>query len=154
MPETRYTPEFAAEVCRRMSEGDSLRQVCRDNGVPESTVRQWVRDNREGFTVQYQGARALQVESWSDLILELANRDDLEPQDKRIRVDTLKWLMSKLAPKRYGDRLLVAGDADNPVEMLHKQVSLSELTIEQLDALEVLLRPDADRAASELIERK
>ena len=121
-----------------MSEGDSLRQVCRDNGVSESTVRQWVRDNRDGFAMQYQTARALQVESWSDLIIELSNRDDLELQDKRIRVDTLKWLMSKLAPKQYGDRLLVAGDAGNPLEMLHKKVSveLQEMTSDQLDAVE------------------
>ena len=134
MPETRYTPEFAAEVCRRMSEGDSLRQVCRDNGVPESTVRQWVRDNPDDFASQYQAARVLQVESWSDLIVELSNRDDLEPNDKRLRVDTLKWLMSKLAPKRYGERLLVAGDAENPLQV--KQVSLSSLSSDQLDALE------------------
>jgi transposase-like protein len=100
MPETRYTKKFADEVCRRMSEGDSLRQVCRDNGIAEATMRQWARDNREGFAAQYQQAPALQVESWSDKIIELANRDDLEPNDKRLRVDTLKWLMSKLAPKR------------------------------------------------------
>jgi transposase-like protein len=53
MPETRYTPEFAAEVCRRMSEGDSLRQVCRDNDIAEATVRQWARDDRQGFASQY-----------------------------------------------------------------------------------------------------
>jgi hypothetical protein len=136
MPETRYTPEFAAEICRRMSEGESLRQVCRDTGMPEATVRQWVRDNREGFATQYQQARSLQVESWSDKIIELAERDDLEPNDKRLRVDTLKWLMSKLAPKRYGERLLVAGDEDNPVQVLHQKVDLAVLTAEQLAALE------------------
>ena len=52
MPETRYTPEFAEKVCERMAEGASLREVCRDNGVPESSVRQWVRDDRDGFAAQ------------------------------------------------------------------------------------------------------
>src|ERR1700704_1996438 len=55
--ETRYTTEFAEEVCRRMAEGASLREVCRDNAVSESTVRQWVRDDRDGFAARYQGAR-------------------------------------------------------------------------------------------------
>jgi transposase-like protein len=128
MSETRYSPDLAAEICRRMSEGDSLRQVCRDKGVPESTVRQWVRDNRDGFGGQYQAARVLQVEAWSDQIIERANREDLEPNDKRLRVDTLKWLMSKLAPKRYGDRLLVAGEVENPIQVLHKQIDLTLLT--------------------------
>jgi transposase len=93
-----------------MSEGDSLRKICRDNGMAEATVRQWVRDDREGFAAQYHAGRALQVEAWSDQIVEIANREDLDPHDKRVRVDTLKWLMSKLAPRRYGDRLLVAGE--------------------------------------------
>ena len=136
MTETRYTPEFAEEICRRMAEGASLREICRDKGMPESTVRQWVRDDRDGFAAQYQAARALQVEAWSDQILELANRDDLDPQDKRVRVDALKWLMSKLAPRRYGDRLLVAGDADSPLQVMHQQVSLDSLSATQLDAVE------------------
>ena len=67
-----------------MSEGDLLRQVCCDYSVPESTVRQWVRDDRESFAAHYQAARGLQVESWSNKIIELANRDDLEPNDKRV----------------------------------------------------------------------
>jgi hypothetical protein len=136
VPETRYTPQFAADVVRRMSEGDSLRKICRDNGMAEATVRQWVRDDREGFAAQYQAARMLQVESWSDQIVEIANREDLDPHDKRVRVDTLKWLMSKLVPKRYGDRLLVAGEAENPLQVMHSQVSLDNLTPEQLDMLE------------------
>jgi hypothetical protein len=129
-----------------MSEGDSLRQVCRDNDIAEATVRQWVRDDREGFAAHYQAARALQVESWSDKIIELANRDDLEPNDKRLRVDTLKWLMSKLAPKRYGERLLVAGEPEAPLQVLHRQVDLEALTDEQLDAL--------DRFTAALIQAK
>jgi hypothetical protein len=138
--ETRYTPEFAEKVCERMAEGASLREVCRDNGMPESSVRQWVRDDRDGFAARYQAARALQVESWSDQIIEIGNRQDLDPQDKRVRCDNLKWLMSKLLPKRYGDRLLVAGDAENPLQVLHQQVSLVDLTNDQLDALDKFTR--------------
>ena len=138
--ETRYTPEFAEKVCERMADGASLREVCRDNAVPESTVRQWVRDDRDGFAARYQGARVLQIESFGDQIIEIGNREDLDPQDKRVRCDNLKWLMSKLLPKRYGDRLLVAGDAENPLQVLHQQVSLVDLTNDQLDALDKFTR--------------
>ena len=134
--ETRYTPEFAEKVCERMAEGASLREVCRDNGMAESSVRQWVRDDRDGFAARYQVARTLQVESWSDQIIEIGNREDLDPQDKRLRCDNLKWLMSKLLPKRYGDRLLVAGDAENPLHVLHAQASLDNLSGEALEALD------------------
>lgn len=35
----------------------------------------------------------------------------------RLRVDTRKWLMSKLAPKKYGDRTVLAGDPENPINV-------------------------------------
>src|SRR5215813_3215397 len=82
--ETRYTREFADEVCRRMAEGASLREICRDHEIAESSVRQWVRDNRDNFAVRYQTARVLQVEAWSDLIIEIGNRDDLDPKERRV----------------------------------------------------------------------
>jgi terminase small subunit-like protein len=77
----------------------------------------------------------MQIDALADELIEVAYRDDLDPQDKRVRCDTIKWTLSKLAPKRYGDRLLVAGDAENPIQHLHRQVSLADLTDDQLDAL-------------------
>ena len=44
--------------------------------------------------------------------------------------------MSKLAPRRYGDRLLHAGDPENPLVLQHAQVSLDNLSASQLDALQ------------------
>ena len=79
----------------------------------------------------------LQIESWADEVRDEAFRDDLEPNDRRVRVDALKWLLSKLKPDRYGlDRLLVMGDPNSPIQHLHKQVNLSDLSDAQLDALQ------------------
>ena len=117
MTDTRYTPELAADILRCVSEGTPLRQVCRDKGLPESTARGWFRDDRDGLATRYEAARRMQVDAWADEIVLLANRDDLDANDKRVRIDTLKWLCSKLVPRRYGDRLLVAGDAENPLQL-------------------------------------
>jgi hypothetical protein len=74
--ETRYTPDLAVDICRRVSEGEPLRQVCRDAGMPpESTVRLWVRDDRDNLAARYQAARAMQVECWADEIVLIANRE-------------------------------------------------------------------------------
>jgi transposase-like protein len=136
MTETRYRREFADEVCSRLAEGASLREVCREHGVPESSFREWVRSDRDGLASRYQTARALQVEAWSDLIIEISNREDLEAQEKRVRIDSLKWLMSRIVPKKWGDRLLVAGDLEAPIQHLHRQVKLTDLSDEQIDALD------------------
>jgi len=113
-----------------------MRQVCRTEGFPpEATIRNWIRSDQE-LATQYAQARVLQIESWADEVRDEAFRDDLEPNDKRVRVDALKWLLSKLKPERYGvDRLLVVGDQANPIQHLHTQVSLTDLSDEQLDAL-------------------
>jgi hypothetical protein len=135
---SRYTPGMAAEICRRMSEGEPLRQICRDPDMPpESTVRSWARANTGGFAADYYEARQLQVHAWADEIVLLANRDDLDPQDKRVRIDTLKWLCSKLIPQRYGDRLLHAGDPEAPIQHVHQDISaaLDSLSPQQLDDL-------------------
>src|SRR5262249_15462730 len=116
MTRTRFTPEIWATVLDRVSNGDSLRQVCRTDGFPpEATIRNWIRSDQE-LATQYAQARVLQIESRADEVRDEAFMDDLEPDDKRVRVDALKWLLSKLKPERYGvDRLLVVGDQANPI---------------------------------------
>jgi hypothetical protein len=137
MTDCYYTRELADEICRRISEGESLRAICRDPAFPtEGSVRAWSREDRDGFATRFRIARDLQLDCWSDLIVDLADRQDLDPRDRAIRIDTRKWLMSKLAPKRYGERLLHASDPENPIQVLHQQISLDGLTPQQLQALE------------------
>jgi hypothetical protein len=68
--------------------------------------------------------------------LKIADDPRLEPNDRRVRLDTRKWLMSKLHPARYGDKVQVAGDPDNPVRHTVGVVDLSQLSGPELDALE------------------
>jgi hypothetical protein len=36
-------------------------------------------------------------------------------QKQRLQVDTRKWLLSKLAPKKWGDKLELSSDPENPL---------------------------------------
>jgi hypothetical protein len=36
-------------------------------------------------------------------------------QKHKLQVDTRKWLLSKLAPRKYGEKLEVSGDPANPL---------------------------------------
>jgi hypothetical protein len=137
--EHRYSRELAEEICRRIAAGETLAEICADPKIPVSSsgVRQWDLDNRDGwFSAEYARARRLQVESWSDELLKIADDPRLEPNDRRVRLDTRKWLMSKLHPARYGDKVQVAGDPDNPVRHTVGVVDLSQLSGPELDALE------------------
>ena len=117
---SEFTEEMAAGICERLSEGESLRQICRGKGMPaKSTVLRWLTD-RPQFQDQYARARDAQADHFGDEILEIADdgsndtyvtKDGVELVNhdhiarSRLRVDSRKWLMSKLAPKKYGDKL-------------------------------------------------
>lgn len=120
--QTLYTPEIADEVCNRIAEGESLSAICRNTPhMPaEATIRLWVVDDREGFAARYARARDVALDKMADELIEIADESNADVivdadgherlngeavQRARLRVDTRKWYMSKLAPKRYGDKL-------------------------------------------------
>ena len=110
--EHRYSRELAEEICRRIAAGETLTEICIDPAIPVSAgaVRQWDLDDRDGwFSETYARARRQQIEAWSDQLVAIADDSRLEPNDRRVRLDTRKWLMSKLHPQRYGDKVQVAG---------------------------------------------
>src|SRR5215472_156664 len=137
MTQTNYTREIADTICSRMSEGESLRAICRDPGMPsEGAVRGWAVRDVDGFCQRYRAARQLLIEYWADQIVAIADDEELDPRSRQIRTGTRQWLMSKLAPRRYGDKLQIAGDPESPLHVMHREVSLAELTDAQLDALQ------------------
>lgn len=134
-PISVYTPELAEEICERIAEGETLRQVCRSKDIPPSTVRRWVLNDINGFSAQYAQARDLCIESWADELMEISDdatndwmkREGKDGEDlgwsvngdhvqrSRLRIDTRKWMLSKMKPDRYGDKVQLGGDADNPI---------------------------------------
>ena len=126
-----YSPAVADEICARLAGGESLIAICRDEHLPaERTVRGWVVDDYEGFAPKYARARDIGLERMAEETIEIADDSGLDvvmtddgprPDGEvinraKLRVDTRKWLLSKLAPKRYGDRLQV--DATVSVEAM------------------------------------
>ena len=50
-------------------------------------------------------------------------KDSVSVNHARLRIDTRKWYASKLKPKKYGDRIAVAGEPDNPLTMIIKEIA-------------------------------
>lgn len=99
-------------VFTRMKAGQSLMQACAAENVPESTIRLWA-DKDEDASAEYARARGALIDSHVNDLLGIA---DTEPDAARARVqiDTRKWIMSKLMPKRFGDKIAVGGSDDLP----------------------------------------
>ena len=139
-----FTWPVALLICDRMAGGESLRSICKEEGLPaESTVRMWAVKDVEGFHAHYTRAREAQMDSMAEDILEMSDEKTADVQRSRLQVDTRKWLMSKIAPKRFGDRMAIGGAEDMPPV----RFNVSNMTDEQLVVLEAALRHIATTAS-------
>ena len=111
-------------VLQGMRDGLSAFKACQAAGVPQSTFNRWV-DADAKLAEDYAHAREDLIERMANEVMELADSEVPETGDgkkdwqaiqkHKLQVDTRKWLLSKLAPKKYGDKLEVSGDAANPL---------------------------------------
>lgn len=118
-----FTPEIAELICERIADGQSIREIGRADDMPAaSTIFRWL-SAHESFQEQYARAKQAQAENLAEEILDIAddasndwmrrNADEdagwVENgeaiQRSRLRVDSRKWLLSKLLPKKYGDKV-------------------------------------------------
>lgn len=118
-----YKAEIAEQICERLSGGESLRSICEDDDFPGlKTVMQWLARHSD-FAQQYASAR----EAWADAEFESILRIADTPQEgektktlpdgsvetmtgdmidhRRLQIDTRKWALARMSPKKYGDRI-------------------------------------------------
>lgn len=133
-----YTPEMGDQICHRLSSGDSMKTICKDEGMPNaSTVFRWLREHPD-FERNYNRAKQECADALVEEMLEIADdsRNDWmerngqgdkgwefngdNVQRSRVRIDTRKWIAAKLKPKKYGDHIdhVVGGSPDGaPIQM-------------------------------------
>jgi hypothetical protein len=114
-----YTEEIAAEICEHIANGNSMRTICAADGMPApATVYRWLIE-REAFQEQYARARERQADFYAEEIIQISDdgANDTYATDtgeatnhdviarSRLRVDARKWYASKLAPKKYGEKI-------------------------------------------------
>lgn len=111
----KYTPELAEEICRRISVGQSLVTISRDPLMPgTTTIRNWILNNKD-FKAAYDLARDEQADFYADEIIEIADasyRTGEQIQQARLKIDSRKWIASKLKPKRYGEKVDLTTDGE------------------------------------------
>jgi len=98
-----WSEALADELLRRVAAGRSLVEVCAEADMPHAvTVSRWLKARPE-FLERYLEARQAQADALFDLAWKIA-RDASEEdwRTARLKIDTIKWRVAKLAPKRYG----------------------------------------------------
>jgi hypothetical protein len=123
-PKSKEREDVAEIVLAGMRAGLSAFKACEKAGVPQSTFCRWV-DDDPALAERYAHARDDLIDRIANEIMELSDadvgmtpdgkRDWAAVQKHRLQVDSRKWLLSKLAPKKYGEKLELSGDPDRPV---------------------------------------
>ena len=91
-------------IIEEMSNGVALTKICRDPDMPSySTFQKWILRDNELFK-QYARARQLQADYYADETVEIADGDPNVAR-ARNRMDARRWHASKLAPRKYGERI-------------------------------------------------
>ena len=141
----KYDDKVARRICERIMMGDSLRKIAADPRMPSKrSIIRWLADPKaSAFREMYYFARRVQAEVIVDEIIEIADdhRGDWKPiynkdgdlvdikadneaiQRSRVRIDTRKWLASKMIPRMYGDNKHVDMDVTGDLAELLKSAA-------------------------------
>lgn len=108
------------EVINRISNGESLLNICRDDKMPcRDTIFEWLSRDKE-FSDKYERAREIRADRIFDEILEIAddssgdyfngddggmvlNREAIERA--KLKIDARKWILAKMVPKKYSEKM-------------------------------------------------
>lgn len=125
-----FSQNLADKICARLAIGESARTVCADDGMPAlASLFKWLRENKE-FSEQYARAKQESADAMAEDILDISDEGSNDWMEKRygrdaestwvvngeavqrskLRVETRKWLMAKMKPKRYADHIDVTSD--------------------------------------------
>lgn len=137
---SKYTVEIAKQMCELLADGVPLREICRREGFPVwQTVYDWmVKDDAAvaagggaGLSGAIARAREIGYDAMAEDCLRIADdaaNDWMETehgqrlnaehvQRSKLRIETRLKLLAKWNPKKYGEKLALAGDAENPLKV-------------------------------------
>jgi len=125
----RYSEAMGVDICERTADGKTMVEICEQDDMPSHrTVRRWRLDPKYEigdrlFGEVLQDARIEQCHTYVDqalygvqtLPLKGDRSDNALIQKKRLEVDTIKFYVSKVAAKIYGDKLQHTGDGGGDI---------------------------------------
>ena len=140
-----YCQEMADKICEEIATGKSLRKTCEPKDMPDrGTVIQWTIKHKD-FSIQYASACQVRSYLYADEIIDIADDKSGDMYENghtnheninrsRLRVDARKWILSKLLPNKYGDKL----DITSKDEKINNPPVINVITKETAEDIETL----------------
>jgi len=151
-PRVVYSVETLDEICKIIETSDKgLSTILQRDDFPSvSEFMRWLQyDSKPEVREYYARAKRIQMELFGDQIIQIADdssNDTIITENgvvenhefvnrSKLRIDTRKWLMSKLAPKKYGDKIQTEHSGEIKIIPMQVQVSNEEAK-KDLDSLQ------------------
>jgi len=118
---SKRSSQVEDEVCRRLSDGETLRSICRDERMPSwRSIYDWIAQDAD-FASRIARARELGADAIAEQILDIADTpvvgEEIEESEsgmkvrradmlghRKLQVETRLKLLAKWFPKKYGDK--------------------------------------------------
>ena len=144
--------KISEKVFSLMETGLPCGKSCFKAGVPKSTFLGWVKPEGK-LADQYASAREAMIHAIAEEVLQISDSepvtivdqhgisryDSAAVQHQRLRVDSRKWLLSKMMPKVYGDKTTQEVTGANGGPLTITALDLKNLTDEELDNMDYLM---------------
>ena len=134
---TTYTVKKADSICAIIATSSkSFKTICEELKIPTGSALAWL-SREKTFQERYARAKEMQADYLAEEMLDIAddgsndlmtitkgdityNVENKEVTNRsRLRVDTRKWIASKLKPKRYGEKITqeISGIDGEPIDL-------------------------------------
>jgi len=121
---SKYSESLVNSICERIANGEPLRQICREDGMPAwTTIYSWINANKD-LSERFAHARTLGEDCIAQECLDIADNasnDWMEYYDKegeslgwklngdhvqrsKLRIETRLKLLAKWNPKKWGEK--------------------------------------------------
>lgn len=116
-----YTPALALSICDHVANGTPVHIIATLPGMPcERTIYEWLSDKEE-FAQDYTRAREALAHRFAAEVIAIADGapETIKGVEKAaLRTRNRIWAAERMAPKKYGARLALAGDGDSPLKVV------------------------------------
>jgi hypothetical protein len=147
------TDELFDEICERMVNGESVRSICKDEKMPALSTMMKILNQDPNRSAQYARALQMRADAMFEEIMDISddgtndfmlrNADDPTSvilngehvQRSKLRVDSRKWAIGRMNPKKYGEKTFIGGVDDAPIKV-QNTIDVSNLSLEELETLE------------------
>lgn len=146
----KYSKKIAEKVLTRMMAGESVNSICKDTDMPSrKSIYLWIVRHEE-FAEQYERAQFIQAMGYVDEIIDIAdngsndwmeNNDENNPgwryngehvQRSRLRVDSRKWIASKMLPK-FSDKYDNSKEQDSQAQPVKVEIVVNDASAKNSD---------------------